>query len=446
MKHPHHSIQFFFFLALLVSVLVQGLTGWIPMKPLGGFTEQLKPVEPSWETYHDGSYQDYLTKYAKLHTGFREFFIRNYNQVAYTCFNKITNNTIEKGLNNELYNTLYLKHITGEALAEEHLTVELAKAQAQKDVEATLAFIDTLRNHGTDFLVVFAPSKTEVYPEYMPRKYRRYLPCFSMEQYYIELYKEKGIPHIDFLNYFIDLKDKFPYPLYAKTGTHWSEATIPMVADSLFRKIEALTGHKMPSIEVIDLNISTDYSYIDDELEESLNLLFPFPKPPLPNPVFTLRDTADADRINLLVVSDSYFNQLRRSCFVDAFRQWDLWFYNMDIYSSRKFYNGKHLNMVFDAGEVIEDADLVLVMFTSAYLPDYMFGFIPYALEQLREGHLNDEAAINQIISNMKNNPQWFKAIEEQAVQRGITLEENLRQNAEYVLQHNKKAKLEQQQ
>ena len=445
MNNKPYLIQFVCLSVLLLMVLVQGLTHWMPMKPLDGFTDELTPVEARFSTYYDGSLQDYLTQYAKQHTGFREFFIRNYNQVAYSCFGKITNINIEEGLNDELYTTMYLIEITGERLKEYDLDVETAKAMVPQNIEATLAFIDTLHRHGTELLVVFAPSKIAIYPEYPPKKYQSRLPYFNLEECYIELFKEKGIPHIDFLNYFKEIKDEFPYPLYAKTGTHWAEATIPMVADSLYRKIEAMTGYRMPSIDYIDPNISTHYSPIDGELEGNMNLLFPMRKPAIPNPVFALRDTAGTDRINLLVVCDSYFNQLRRSCFVDAFNQWDVWIYNKDIYSSRPFYNGKHLSMVFDAGEVIEEADFIIVMITSAFMPDYMFGFIPYALEQLQATQMSDEAAIQELINNIKNNPQWLQAVEQQAIQRDIPLEENLRINAEYVLQNIKKAKQEQQ-
>lgn len=445
MNNKPYLFQFICLSTLLLAVMVQGVFHWIPMKPLDGFADEPTPVEASFGTCYDGSYQKYLTDNAKQHTGFREFLIRNYNQVAYSCFDKITNNNIVKGKNDELYTTLYLNEVTGNRLKEFDLDVDSAKAQARENVEATLAFIDTLHRHGAEFLVIFAPSKTAVYPENLPKKYQKYLPYFSLEDYYIELYKEKGIPHIDFLTYFKNIKDKFPYPLYAKTGTHWSEATIPFVTDSIFRKIEELTGYRMPSINYIDPNISTDYSPIDGELEGNMNLLFPMRKPAIPNPVFSLCDTVGKDHINLLVVGDSYFNQIRRSCFVDAFNHWDLWVYCDIIQSSRPFYDGKHLSMVFDAGEVIEDADIVISIFTSAFLPRYMFDFIPYALEQLQAVRLSDEVAINQIIDNIKNNPEWLQAIEKQAENRGVTLEQNLRENAEYVLQNVKKSKQEQQ-
>lgn len=438
-------LQFICILTLLTAIMLQGFTHVIPLKPLNGFTDTLKKDTLNFKNYFSGSYQNYLTQYAKLNTGFREFFIRSYNQTLFSCFDKITNNTIVKGRNGELYLTMYLNDVTGKRLAYDFGSVEQAKEKANQNVEATLSFIDTLKQHGIDFLFVFCPSKTAVYPEYMPQQYQDQIADFQLEDYYIQRFKEKDIPHIDFYHYFQDIKDEFPYPLYAKTGTHWAESTMPFVCDSLFRKIEEITGHAMPSIEIEDLNSTSDYSVIDGELEANLNLLFPLRKPAIPNPVFSLKDTIGKDRINLLIIADSYFNQLRRSSFVKAFNNWDYWLYNKYIHSSRPFYNGKQMNMVFTADEVLKESDLVIAMFTTAYMPDYMCGFIPFAEQQLSQGGQNDEEAIAIIIENIKANPEWYQKVVEQAEQRGITVENNLRENAAYVLQNTKKAKQEMQ-
>ena len=47
------------------------------------------------------------------------------------------------------------------------------------------------------------------------------------------------------------------------------------------------------------------------------------------------------------------------------------------------------------------------------------------------------------MIQNIKKNPDWYQKVVEQAEQHNITVEENLRNNAVYVLQNMKKAKQE---
>ena len=344
MKKPvRYIVQFCCLAVVFVAVLLQSFTHWVEMKPLSGFTKEITEEELTFKTYYDGSYQDYLTEAAKENTGFRELFIRVYNQISYSCFGKISNDNILEGANHELFLKMYLEEVTGKRLYWFYSSVEEAKADAQKNVEATKTLIDSLHSHGTTFLFIFAPSKTAVCPELMPQEYQEAISDFSLQAYYLQLFKENDLPYIDFLSYFQSIKDNFPYPLYTRTGTHWAESTIPMVADSIYRKLEETTGYRLPSIDYLDDNITADYSVQDGELEGNLNLLFPLDKPALPRPVFALKDTLGADRPNLLVIGDSYFMQLRQSCFVDAFNHWDYWKYNRDIASSRQAYNGKEV-------------------------------------------------------------------------------------------------------
>ena len=71
-------------MAILLVVLLQSFTNVVKMKPLDGFTRGVNKEPLSFKTYLNGSYQNYLTQYAKKNTGFHEFFIRSYNQMAMT--------------------------------------------------------------------------------------------------------------------------------------------------------------------------------------------------------------------------------------------------------------------------------------------------------------------------------------------------------------------------
>ena len=339
----HHIIQFVCISALLVAIALQGFTGMVKMKPLSPYTSNIvvEKQDLTFKTYWDGSYQEYLAQQARKSTGFREFFSRCHNQVAYTCFGKIANPNVIEGEHHEFYLKGCLDDVTGQLLVRNYGTVDNAKFDAQKNVEETLTLIDTLRQHGTQFLFVFCPTKPAVYPETMPEAFKDSVSDFVLADYYIELFKENNIPHIDFYNYFKSLKDSFPYPLYTRFGSHWSEATIPFVADSILRKLEAVTSYRLPSVEVVDPNLNRDYSDQDGELETSIDLLLPLWKPRASRPISALQDTLGKDRPNLLVVGDGYFTPLQGSCFVKAFNRWDFWLYNQTSISSRPELNWK---------------------------------------------------------------------------------------------------------
>ena len=375
------------------------------------------------------------------HMRLHEFLERSRHQIQYSLFNNSCNDTIVVGHHKELFLRSDLDNITGKHLQYHYQCIDSAKAEALRNIQATLTMIDTLHRHGTEFLFVFCPYKPAVYPEYLPKIFYNEIADFSLVNYYIELCKEKGIPHIDFYNYFQSIKKEFPYPLYAQTGSHWAESTIPFICDTLFRKMEALTGYQLPSINIIDNNISTDYSIQDKELEKPLGLLFPISKPAIPRPIFALADTVGKDRPHLLVVGDGYYNQISQSCFVDAFRQADYWIYNKSIRSTHPYYDQKQTNNIFDAAEVFEDTDIVMAMFSPNYLFNYLCGFIPYLHEQLQHGNYSDEEIIAILINKIKLNQEWYQSVEQQAQDLGITVDENLLRHAQYLFENMKQSK-----
>lgn len=433
----HYIVQFACITAILVAIVLQGFTGVVKIKPLSPYTSNInvEKQELTFKTYLDGSYQEYLANLARQKTGFREFFSRCHNQIAYTCFGKIANPNVIEGKYHEFFLKGNIEDVTGKLLETRYGTIENAKAEAEKNVEATLTLIDTLRQHDTRFLFVFCPTKPAVYPEYMPDVFKDSISDFSLASYYIELFKENGIPHIDFYNYFKTIKDTFPYPLYTRIGSHWSEATIPFVVDSVLRKLEAEMGYQLPGIEVLDPNLSRDYSDQDGEIENSIDLLLPMCKPKVSRPVFVLQDTIGKDRPNLLVVGDGYFTPLLGSCFVEAFNKWDFWIYNKTSISSRSELNWKYLNQLQGTAETLKQADIVIALYTSNYLLNYMSGFAQSAIELYEKGGTQEQEAVLSIMESIKNDPQWYKSIQKQAKERGISVEENLRLNAAYVYQ-----------
>ena len=418
----------------LALTLVQGFMHFIPMRKLGGHTSEVKPVELTFSNYYEGAYQDYLNEKAKESGGFREFFIRCYNQMLYSGFNIVSNEHVVEGLNKEYYLLWYLGESRGDQMLKYFPDEDSAKSVARKNVEKTMVLIDSLKNHGTEFLFVFAPTKPAVYPEFMPDGYRDSIASFSLEEYYIKLFDEKGINYIDFYSYFKTIKDSFPYPLYTRYGTHWSESTIPMVADSIMRKIESITGYDLPTVECVDWNFTDQYSGHDDELETSMNLLFPVKKPELPRPVTALSDTIGKDKPNLLAVGDSYFIQLWESSFVKAFANWDYWHYNRDIYSSNPKYNWQKVDNLEDVFDVICDADIVLAVSTAPNFYEYMFGFCDMTLEMMRNGGLSMEKQVELMINKIKQIPDWYEGVVKQAEERNITVEEALYDNALYTV------------
>jgi len=437
-KKPHFLIQFICIFAMLTAILLQGFTHVVKMKPLAGYVPDEQPVELTFKTYYDGTYQNYLTEHAKRNSGFREVCIRSYNQCLFSLFNKSTNDNIISGNHKEMFLKMYLDEVTGKTFKSRYESKEAFEVQAQHDIEKTLVLIDSLRNHGTAFLFVEAPSKTWIYPEYMPQTYQDSIMLFCVQDYYTQLFEQNGIPHIDFISYFKSLKDKAKYPLYTRYGTHWAESTMPFVADSVLKKIGSLIGQEMPRIICVDENLTTAYSKQDGEIESLMNLLLPIRKPALPKPIMTLSDTT-LRKPNILVIADSYFIQLHESTFADAFDRCEYWKYNDEVITKKIEFLGK-VKYYPDVYKVIDEVDLVIVITTSVYAYDYMFGFCETAQNAFTDLDSESmEKQIQNVIYRIKSTPEWLESVKQQAVEKGLSLDEMLRANAIYTIEMDKK-------
>ena len=422
---------------LLFAPMAQERFKVFSFKPLEEESGAAPKPNLTFKSYRTAQYQTQLESYVGEHFGFREPLIRTYNQFVYSGLHSITNQHIKRGLNDELYLKMYLDEASGNTLVKTYFNVENAKAAAQYNVDETLRLIDTLHSHGTEFLFIFAPTKTAVYPEQMPHYYRNHIQEFSLEEYYIELFKEKGIPHIDFLSQFKAMRDTVTYPLYTRTGTHWAASTLPFVTDSIMRKIASITGYDLPRICCLNAPLTTDYTEQDAELEVKMNLLWPLEKPALPRPEITLCDTAGKVRPNLLAVGDSHFGTLIGTGFTEAFAHWDFWEYNKTSISSNPVYNFAQVSELADAYKILEDADIMMAVFTAPMLYNYMFGFTDSAFglyEYARCDSCKREGRIRWLMHSITSDPDWFDAVVKQAEEKGISVEQALRGNAEYLI------------
>ena len=427
---------------MLLPVMLQ-VTHIPPIRKLEGYTEPIEKVKPSLGSIMEGSYQNYLDKAAAAYFGGRGFFIRYYNQFMYSFFHEITNNNIRVGKNGEMFLKQYTDDVSGITLKEKFGTVDSAKTADRQNVIRTLELIDSLKAHNIAFLVVLAPSKTAIYPEWLPDSIRP--AAFTLQNEYAALFEEYGIPHIHFIPIFNALKTSEKYPLYTKYGTHWSQGTIPFVADTLLRSMEGLLNRPLPHIQLIDSNITRKYSRPDKELESTCNLMFPLRHPKMPWPKYALCDIPrNYQKPNLLVIADSYFTLLENSPFTEAFGNVDYWKYNETSIS--KIPERQNQVAYIDRYGAITDADVVMVMFTTMFAYDYLFGFVETALKTFEEGDVYDgskyvEEQINHIIERIKSDPQWLQMVEQQAQKERITLDEALRKNAEYVYEMDFKKK-----
>jgi len=89
MEQKIKKAVFALFLALLVLPMLQFKFDLIKIKPLSGFYVYAERPTFSWDTWVSMNYQQKYEKYINDFIGFRQIFLRSYNQVWYSLFREV---------------------------------------------------------------------------------------------------------------------------------------------------------------------------------------------------------------------------------------------------------------------------------------------------------------------------------------------------------------------
>ncbi len=437
---------------------------------LSGDVIVAKDINLSTRDWFSGVYSQSKEKYLNDNFGFRNFFVRLNDQLHYSLFKKVFAKDVVAGKDRFLYELKYLQAYAGmDYVGDEEIRNRFNK----------LKFIqDTLEKKGIHFALLFAPSKATFYPEYIPSPYDAFSKKTNYLKY-IETAKNTGIHFFDFNKLFVQLKPSMKYPLYPKTGTHWSIYGLYIAFDSLSRYMERVSGKKLSKFDYSNLQISDTLRWPDGDIESGMNTLFDLPHFKMAYPI-TKWDTANYYKPRVLTVSDSYwmamyFQDLPKYSFSES----EFWYYNKLSYSyntERKisdlypqeimyflnlpkqsvlkpdlWYCNKELYTYevktgnptdSDLKESLEKNDFVFIMSTEATLKDIGWGFIDDVYFMYKNGVEGYEimkkkrkknSEITQIKLTIKNNGEWFHEIEHQAKDKGISIDSSLQLNAEYV-------------
>jgi len=238
-KNRTPAILLMILLALFTLHFTQYQFHWIKLKPLEGYYIDAEKDKFSWNGWFAGTYQESQDKYLNDHFGFRSFFIRLNHQWRFSFFNKVKTQWVVVGKENYLYEENYIKAWYGDDfIGQDSIEQRMYKLKMLQD---------TLNQLEKRIIVVLAPGKGSFYPEYIPDNLHKERGTTNIDVYrqYIEKW---NINCIDFNRYFIDNKEKSPYPLYPQYGIHWSYYGMCLAADSMVRYVEKINNIDMPNM------------------------------------------------------------------------------------------------------------------------------------------------------------------------------------------------------
>ena len=434
MKKNLHRTLFVSTLAILVLILIQTFTGFIPVKSLRGVSIETEKPKLTFEGYVDGSFQNNLENYCREHCGFREWLIRFYNQYLWSCFKETNNTTVVFGKDGWLFEEVYVRDHY-ESLMYKY-TDDTAKMRSMLETEALRLWKvqELLKEHNIHLFVCMDPAKDVIFPEYLPEVSTYTRPeGFRAYDYYQKRFEELGIHHIDYVAFFKTLKDSADYPLFYKKGTHWSNIASIHVFDSILRYMEVLGNQKLHDLE-IGGKYTAKPSKPDNDLENLLNLLFPMKSDPYWYADVTVKEDPTAAKPTLLTIGDSYFWNFKFNIPLEqVFRNYPYWYYNYILYfdsADRSFSD-------LDLEEEMMRADYIMLNYGTAQLYDLGSRFLPKALLHLCYDKTAIDSAICQLTERLKRNPDYYTKAKDMAKQSGKSVEQVLYEDAHYMIHEN---------
>lgn len=427
------NLLFASFVLLLFSPTIQQKTKYFDLEPLNGSFNNLENPYWSAQDWFEGKYQTEQQDYLNQSIGFRSFLVRLYNQLHYTLYSQARANGVVVGKDDYLYEENYINTYLGKDFIGEDKIIE--------KVEKLRIISDTLKNKGIDLIVLLAPGKGSFYPEFIPENYHPTNRTTTNYEIYQKEISKAGIHLLDFHTWFRKMKNTSPYPLFPKTGIHWSKYGEILAADSIFKYINSIQEEKkIPQLLIGDIEASIKMRDTDDDIEKGMNLLFEIDDLPMGYAHFQTQNTKHLKKAKVLTVADSYYWGMFNWGFSkNVFNKGQFWFYNKQIYpdSYTTSVNVDDINII----EEVEKNDVVVLLSTDANLCKFAFGFI----DQLHDAYSNSnqgsvgaknarEERIQFYIHAIKETPDWMESVKQQASNENISLEKAIRKNAEYMV------------
>ena len=418
-------------MVLLLAPMVQHHYHPFKLKELNGAIVKVEKPELTFEAYRDLSYQTKLESYVSSNFGFHEWVIRLYNQYLW-LFRKTYAADVVVGKDKWLYGVTSVKNYYRQASYEFADSNQEMEQILDKDVERLKKVQDMLDQRGVKCFMLICPSKDIIYPEFMPRNGKWVMGDGLVAlDYCLKAFEEQGVNYLDLCTWFAQIKDSVDYPIFPRTGLHWSDAASVYAADTLIRYMEQLTGKNIPNIQIGPLFESETW-YPDNDLERSMNLMWAIqPNKNLYTTTSIIPDST-AQPLRLLTIGDSFFWNFGYTLpMEEIFETHHHWYYFNSVFFDPEHTSVSEINLL----DEFSHTDVVMLCYNASKLYGFNFGFLSRALVELS---LDDPESLNRIIDGIKrrmeNNEEWYESMKQKAVQRGKTLDEVMREDALYLI------------
>ena len=353
--------------------------------------EHFKPFKTKEEKYITNNY------------GFREPIIRLYHQYCWDFFGKEYVSYIYSGKERWLYYGHNIEDYYGTEMYQWYPEAEAAREDYEQEVRLMNKVKGILDEYDVTLLTFIAPSKSIIYPEYLPRR-EHDTNSLSAKDYFIKRFAETNMPCFDMNEYFLRMKDTCSFYLFPPTGDHWNFSCV-YATDSLLRFMETQRNIRLPKIEYGNewhntCRIGDDQNR---DLEGELNLIRPIKF----NPKFDYKErdywlTSDSTTVkpSALFIGNSFL--LRTMAYIppkEVFSDFQFWYYNRVAYQD--------VDKIIDSVNTLNrldyllDADYIVWFSSSSQMYRATEGFAEDAIIQLCIGEERFRQRQEQLIDSL---------------------------------------------
>jgi hypothetical protein len=418
-----------FILAVFFIPLKRNVLHFIKEKPLFGSYKIIEEPDFSIKGWISSNFQEDYNNYFNSNFGFRNTFVRVFNQSQYSLYKKTSAKDTQIGKENYLYEGGYIRDYMGyNFIGEDKITAQLQKIKVLQE---------ELKQDSISLIVAFAPGKASYFPEYFPSKYDTAKKTLSNYLYYAQKCKELELNHIDFNSLFMKHKTQSDVQIFPKGGVHWGEYAVAVSLDSLSKHIGRNSGISIPKLKIEESVYHDRLKESDRDISDAMNLLIELDYYKMPTPQYKVIQQEEDVKPRLLIVGDSYGYGLTNSPIInEQYSNVEFWYYNKEIKSGKKNH-GIRIEDLIVKNEV-KRFDVILLLSTETNLYKFDFGFS----ENYRKSPETQlEIEIKKVIRNIKKNKEWLEEVKNQGKENNMTVDESLRKNAIFVIENRKQTK-----
>jgi hypothetical protein len=413
-------ILFLLILLLLIAPSVQKELNIFHLKPLGGavsYEEQPALTKSGW---FSGEFQVSFDDYLEQHIGFRPDLVRLNNQLDYSLFRKPSAKGIIVGVGDFLYEVWYILAYTGKDFAGEDKIIE--KSEKIKFLQ------DSLKSYGVHLIPIFSPGKGSLYPENIPERFHPEKRSQTNIDTYRAQFSKLNVKYLDLNSWFKVIKDTTSYPLYAQTGTHWTEYGVMLALDTLLRFIEDDRGKLLTDISITGFEITDKLRGDDYDIAAGMNLVCEIPHYEMAYPKVSFYSDSTTYKPRVMTISDSYYWMIYGPGHTEKiFGQNIFRYYNQQDFA--KSYSGAKPVMEYNIEKEFGQYDYIFLWYTDGTLPKFAGGYVDNAhflLSNLDE--------IKQIEQSLIQDRSRLKVLQEEAMKEEVGLDDKLREEALNIL------------